>query len=155
MFRAVQSFYVDGRACARVGNNVSEWFPVNVREVNAMVLGERLELLGVNCGRFGISQLLFTDDKALVADSEDKLCKLVSEFGRVYERRNLRVNVRKSKVMRCSRCGNVGRMHVILYGGPLKEGDCFKVPGRKWQLMEDVKRMWYSEWMRGIERGER
>ena len=27
---SVQSFYVDSRACVRVGNDVSEWFPVNV-----------------------------------------------------------------------------------------------------------------------------
>ena len=27
---AVQSFHVDSRACVRVGNDVSEWFPVNV-----------------------------------------------------------------------------------------------------------------------------
>ena len=38
-----------------------------------------------------------------MADSEEKLCRLVSEFGRVCERRKLRVNVGKSKVMRCSR----------------------------------------------------
>ena len=25
----MQSFYVDSRACVRVGNDVSEWFPVN------------------------------------------------------------------------------------------------------------------------------
>ena len=51
-------------------------------------------------------QLLFTDDTALVADLEEKFCRLVSEFGRVCERRKLRVNVCKSKVMRCSRYGN-------------------------------------------------
>ena len=34
------------------------------------------------------------------------LCRLVSEIGRVCERRKLRVNVRKSKVMRCSRYAN-------------------------------------------------
>ena len=28
--KAVQSFYVDSTACIRVGNDVSEWFPVNV-----------------------------------------------------------------------------------------------------------------------------
>ena len=28
--KAVHSFYVDIRACFRVGNDVSEWFPVNV-----------------------------------------------------------------------------------------------------------------------------
>ena len=29
LLKAVQSFYVDSRACVRVGNDVSEWFPVN------------------------------------------------------------------------------------------------------------------------------
>ena len=67
-----------------------------VREVNVRVLGKGLELLRANGGRFEINQLLFADDTALVADSEEKLCRLVSEFGRVYERRKLRVNVGKS-----------------------------------------------------------
>ena len=30
LLKAVQRFYVDSRACVRVGNEVSEWFPVNV-----------------------------------------------------------------------------------------------------------------------------
>ena len=38
----------------------------------------RLELLSVNGGRFEINQLLFVD-------SEEKLCRLVNEFGRVCE----------------------------------------------------------------------
>ena len=66
---------------------------------------------------------------ALVADSEEKLCRLVSEFVRVCERRKLRVNVVKSKVMRCSRYGNGDRIDVILNGGPLEEVDCFKYLG--------------------------
>ena len=103
---------------------MSEWFPLNVglrqgcvvspwlfnvymdgvvQDVNVRVLGKGLELLNANGGRSEINQLLFADDTALVADSENKLCRLVSEFGRVCERRKLRVNVGKSKVMRCSR----------------------------------------------------
>ena len=58
-----------------------------VREVNVRVLGKGLELLSANGGRFEINQLLFADDTALVADSEEKLCRLVIEFGRVCERR--------------------------------------------------------------------
>ena len=58
----------------------------------------------MNGGRFEINQLLFEDDSSLVADSEEN-CRLVSEFGRVFKRRKLRV---KSKVMRCLRCGNGG-----------------------------------------------
>ena len=46
-------------------------------------------------------------------------------------------------------------MHVILNEEPLEEVDCIKSRGPKWQLMKDVKRMWYTEWMRGIELGER
>ena len=42
------------------------------------------------------NQLLFADDTALVADSEEKLCRLVSEFGRVYESIKLRVNIAES-----------------------------------------------------------
>ena len=54
-----------------------------------------------------------------MADSEEKLCRLVSEFGRICERRKLRVNVGKSKVMRCSRYGHGSRIHVILNGDRL------------------------------------
>ena len=104
-----------------------------------------MELLSANGGRFDIHQPLFADNTALVADSEEKLCRSVSEFGRVCERRKLRVNVGMSKVMRCSRYGNGDRMHVILNGKPLEEVDCFSTWGRKWQLMEDVKGMWYTE----------
>ena len=50
-----------------------------------------------------------------------------------------KVNVGKtwSKVIRCSRYGNGGRMHVILNGEPLDEVDCFKylgsqVPHNEW-----------------------
>ena len=50
------------------------------------MLGKRLELLSANSGRFEINQRLFVDDTALVADSEEKLCRLVSEYGRVCER---------------------------------------------------------------------
>ena len=64
-----------------------------VREANARVLGKGLERLSVNDGRFEINHLLFTDDTALVADSEQKLCRLATEFGRVCERRKLRLKV--------------------------------------------------------------
>ena len=109
-----------------------------VQEVNVWVLGKGLELLSANGGRFVINQLLFADDTALVADSEDKLCRLVSEFGRVCESIKLRVNVAKSKVMSCSRYGNGDRMHVILNGEPLEEVDCFKYlvsqSGSRWRM---------------------
>ena len=142
--------FVDRRACARVGNYVNEWCPVNVglrqgcvmspwlgneymdgvvREVNVKVLGKGLELLSENGGKFEINQLFVADDTALVADSNERLCRLVSEYGRVCERRKLRVNVGKCEVVRCSRYGNEGRMCVILNCEPFEEVDCFKYLG--------------------------
>ena len=45
-----------------------------VPEANVGVLGKGLELPSENDGRFEINQLLFADDTALLADSEQKLC---------------------------------------------------------------------------------
>ena len=42
----------------------------------------------MHAGRFEINELSFVDDGALVADSEEKFCRLVSEFGRICERRS-------------------------------------------------------------------
>ena len=64
-----------------------------------------------------------------MADTEEKLCRLVGEFGRVCERRKFRVNVGKSKVMRCSRYINGDLLHARLNGKPLEEVDCFKCLG--------------------------
>ena len=36
------------------------------------------------------------------------------------------MNIGKSKVMRCSRFGNRGQMHVILNDEPIEKVDCFK-----------------------------
>ena len=62
-----------------------------VRVVNVWVLWKGLELLSANGGWFEINQLLFSDGTALVADLKEKLCRLVSVFGRVYEISLLRV----------------------------------------------------------------
>ena len=64
-----------------------------VREVNVRLLGKGLALLSANGDRFEINHLLLASETALVADSEENLCRLVSVFGRVCKRRKLRVNV--------------------------------------------------------------
>ncbi len=53
----------------------------------------------------------------------------MTEFGRVCERRKLRVNVDKSKVMRCSKEEGQGNMRVSLNGEELEEVSCFRYLG--------------------------
>ena len=53
----------------------------------------------------------------------------MTEFGRVCERRKLRVNVGKSKVMRCTRNEDGAKLNVMLNGEALEEVDQFKYLG--------------------------
>ena len=127
--------HIGSKACVRVGNEVSEWFPVRVglrqgcvmspwlfnlyidgvvREVNARVLGRGLKLVDGTDNEWELNQLV---------------CQLVTEFGRVFERRKLRVNVGKSKVMRCTRNEDGARLNVMLNGEALEEVDQLKYLG--------------------------
>ena len=54
-----------------------------------------------------------------MADSEEKLCQLVEEPGRV-RKRNLRVIANKSKIMRCTR-GMGGKRIKVAMNGELLE----------------------------------
>ena len=91
------------------------------------MLGRGLKLVDGNENEWELNQLLFADDTVVVADSERKLCQLVTEFGRVCERRKLRVNV--GKVMRCTRSEDGARLNVMLNGEALEVVDQFKYLG--------------------------
>ena len=150
LLREVKSLYVGSKACVRVGNEVSEWFPMRVglrqecvmspwlfnlhidgvvREVNVQVLGRGLKLVDENDNEWELNQLLYADDTVVVANSERKLCQLVTGFGRVCERRKFRVNVGKSKVMRCTRNEDDAGLNVMLNGEALEEVEQFKYLG--------------------------
>ena len=83
----------------------------------------------MNENAWQLNQLLFADDTVVVADSEEKLCQLVTEFGRVCKRRKLRVNVGKSKVMRCTSNEGGNRIDVRLDGEVQEEVDQFRYLG--------------------------
>ena len=129
---------------------MSEWFPVRarlrqgcvmspwlfnfyidgvVREVNTLVLGRGLKLVDENDNGWELNQLLFVDNTVVMAGFERKLCQLVTEFGRVCERRKLRVIVGMSEVMRCTRNEDGTRLKVMLNEEALEEIDHFKYLG--------------------------
>ena len=150
LLRAMKSMYDDNRMCVRVGGKESEWFETKVglrqgcvmspwlfnlyidgvvREVSALVNGSGAGMMDTDGVAWVLLQILFADDTALVADSEKKLQKLVDEFGRVCERRKLKVNVSKSKVMRCTGSDDGRRLNIILNGELLEEVNQFKYLG--------------------------
>ncbi len=117
LLKGVKSFYMNSRACVRVGNRVSNSFSVRValrqgcvmspwlfnvhmddvvREVNTRMLGRRLSLGNAEGREWNLNQLLFADNTTLIADPHAELRQVVEEFGRVCKRRILRVNESKS-----------------------------------------------------------
>ena len=76
-----------------------------------------------------LSQLLFADDTALVAESAEQLQCLVREFGRVCERRKLRVNVDKSKVMCAGENVDPSLLNIMLNGERMEVVNSFKYLG--------------------------
>ncbi len=55
--------------------------------------------------------------------------QLVKEFGRVWQRRKLKINGSKRKVMKCTRLVDGQRMNVTLNGEMLEEVKCSKYLG--------------------------
>merc|ERR1711888_78008 len=100
-----------------------------VREVYSRTHGRRVKLRNESGSEWVLSQLLFADDTALVADSAEPLQALVREFGRVCERRKLRVNVDKSKVMVAGRDVGPLSLNLQLNGDSLEEIQSFKYLG--------------------------
>ncbi len=66
----------------------------------------------------GVNSILFADDTVLTAENKNDLQNLVSVFYSVCKRRNLTVNIYKSKVMVCER----SRSEVVVFVCPYRAG---------------------------------
>ena len=106
-----------------------------MKEFNASILNGGVKFgMGENTGK--VSGLLFADDTTLMAESENNLQRYVSAFVRVCEKRKLKINVGKSKVMKMSDTGEKGNLSIkvkeeVTYGrsrylSVSGSGFCFK-----------------------------
>ena len=78
---------------------------------------------------YGVGGKLLKAVKSFYVDRNEKLERLVVEFGRVCRRRKSKVNVSKSKVMRSARDGVVGGMNIMIDCEVLEEVAVFKYLG--------------------------
>ena len=62
----------------------------------------------------GRESVLFIDDTVLVDDSAEKLKRSVPQFGKVYQKRKLKINLGKSDMMKCSASERQGSFRVRL-----------------------------------------
>jgi hypothetical protein len=100
-----------------------------VREVNSRLMEIRVALVSDKDREWRLNQVLYLDDTAIVADKKSKLQSLVTEFGKLCERRKLSVHVAKSKVMRVMRRENADNLNITVNRVRLEEVECFRYLG--------------------------
>src|SRR5256885_6588068 len=100
-----------------------------VREMMRRVGGSGATVTNEKKEEWEVNVILFADNTALVADTEEGLQKMATEFGRACEQKSLKVNVDKSKVMRCGGEDEEARLNVKLYGRKMEEVTDFRYLG--------------------------
>ena len=78
---------------------------------------------------WNVEWMMFADDTVLVGDSEQKIQKLVKEFGSVCKRRKLAVNVGKSKVMTIRNDWDENELNVSQNNNRMEEVECYRYLG--------------------------
>ena len=71
-------------------------------------------------------KFLYADDTVMIEDSKEKIQRLRNEFDKVCERRQLKVNFGKGKVMVCSKSQRGEQVNLSLKGEILEEVDASK-----------------------------
>jgi len=119
LLNGIKSMYEESKACVRVKGQLSAWFEIKsgvrqgcvmspwlfnvfmdavMKEVRMGTrnIGVRLE---VNGNEWRVSDLLYADDVVFMSETEAELRSMIECFNNVSNRRGLRVNASKSKVM--------------------------------------------------------
>ena len=151
LMKAIQSLYERSEACVRVCREESEWFKVGVGLRQGCVMSpwlfnlfmdgvmrevrERAGDVGVALwdarenNEYMVKWLMFADDTVLLSDSEEKLSRLVQEFGNVCHRWKLSVNEGKSKIMRIGKVGEENEVNISLSNRRMEEVDTYRYLG--------------------------
>ena len=106
-----------------------------MKEFKANILNGGVKFgMGENAGK--VSGLLIADDTTLMAESENSLQRYVSAFVRMCERRKLKINVGKSKVMKMSDTGEKSNLSIKVKEEVMDEVDTYYIG---WKVFSNTK----------------
>ena len=83
---------------------------------------------GVSIGGVKMKDIRFADDQVVIAETEEGLQKLVDSLHTTIGRYNMKMNIKKTKVMRISRKGE-GNMDIYINGNKIDQVKSFKYLG--------------------------
>ena len=148
LLKAVQSLYENSGACVSVCKEAGKWFEVGVGLRQGCVMSpwlfnlfmdEAMREVREKAGDVGatlqderrniewkVDWLMFVDDTVLLGDSEEKLERLVQEFGSVCQRRKLSVNETKSKIMKIGKNVEENGVNITLNDRRMEEVETYR-----------------------------
>lgn len=97
------------------------------------------DMVGLCINRRNVNNIQYADDTVLVADSEEKLQRLVSELQESCERRGFKINCKKTEVMGITKRRERLRVRINVQGKLIKQADSFKYLGSL--ISEDAQYM--------------
>ena len=147
LLKVVQSLYEKSDACVRVSRE-GEWFEVGVGLRQGCVMSPCQFHLFMDAAKKEVREkagdvgmtlrderrntewtadwLMFADDTVLLGDSEEKLERLVHEFGSVCRRRKLLVYETKSKIMKIGKNGEENGVNISLNDRRMEEVETYR-----------------------------
>src|SRR6476469_9207370 len=118
LLEVIQAIYNHAKTAVRTQNEIGEEFEVKVGVHQGSVLSPLLFTIVLEAlskaFRGGLPwEILYADDLVLIAESEEDLIKKIQKWKNGFESKKLRVNVTKTKVMKCYQglqvCENSGK----------------------------------------------
>ena len=140
--RLIENLYWNQTAAVRVGDELTEWQEIRrgVRQgcvlspdlfniYSEMIMRELEGLEGVRVGGRNITNIRYADDTALIADSETKMQSLVNTLVIESQRRGLKVNFSKTKVMVVRKGSEQIDARITIDGSNLEQVNSFSYLG--------------------------
>ena len=112
-YRAVRSIYSNSISCIKLNDRHTNFFNIScgVRQgevlsptlfsimINDLAAGIKDLNIGVNCGEFMVSLLMYADDIALIAETPENLQKMLDYMSNWCKKWRMKVNVSKTNVV--------------------------------------------------------
>ena len=145
--RIIRNLYYDQTAAVRVGDELADWVrirrgvrqgcvmsPVLFSIYGEIIMRQVSELEGISVGGKNLNNVRYADDTVLVADSMEKLQRLVERVNAAGEEMGLRINRKKTECMVMSK-RNAPDCNISIGNESIKQVDKFKYLGS--MLTED------------------
>ena len=140
--RLIRNLYYGQKAAIRINGEIGEWVDIQKGVRQGCILSPDLFNLysekalrkiktcdGVHLGETNYNNLRYADDTALIADSEEKLQRLLNVVTKESERLGLKINCEKTYVMAASKKVQAPVCSMTVNSVQIKQVDYFKYLG--------------------------